>query len=217
MEKETGKSLKVFRSDGGGEFTSGAFKAFLDEKGIKREVTNAYTPQENGISERANRTLNNIARSMMADAKEVLRAKSLPLNLWSHAVRHAAWIKNRIPSRSLEPFSTPFQSYYGRIPTLATLRLFGCKAYAHTPKIDQTKFGERTVECIHVGFTEDKKAYTLYSRERRRLFESRDVEFEEGEDRERVQMDDDSGGEEYETEVNDDNGIPEGVKVTEDH
>ena len=34
-EKETGKSLKVFRSDGGGEFTSGAFKAFLDEKGIK--------------------------------------------------------------------------------------------------------------------------------------------------------------------------------------
>ena len=97
-EKETGKSLKVFRLDGGGEFTSGAFKAFLDEKGIKREVMNAYTPQENGVSECANRTLNNITRSMMADAKEVLQAKSLPLNLWSHAVRHAAWIKNRIPS-----------------------------------------------------------------------------------------------------------------------
>ena len=87
----------------------------------------------------------------------------------------------------------------------------------HTPKIDQTKFGECTIECIHIRFVEDKKAYTLYSCERRRLFELRDVEFEEGEDRERVWMDDDSGGEEYETEVDDDNGIPEGEEVTEDH
>ena len=100
-EKETGKSLKVFQSDGGGEFTSGAFKAFLDEKGIKREVTNAYTPQENGVSECANQTLNNLAHSMMADAKGVLQVKLLLPNLWSHAVCHAAWIKNHIPSQSL--------------------------------------------------------------------------------------------------------------------
>ena len=61
-EKETRKSLKMFQLDRGGGFTSGAFKAFLDEKGIKQEVMNAYTPQENGISECTNQTLNNIAR-----------------------------------------------------------------------------------------------------------------------------------------------------------
>ena len=149
--------------DMGGEFTSGAFKAFLDEKGIHQEVTNAYTPQENGVSEHANQTLNNLTHSMMANVKEVLQAKSLLLNLWSHAVHHAVQIKNCIPLQSLGPLSTPLQSYYGKIPRLATLSLFSCKAYAHTPKIDQTKFGECTIECIHIGFMEDKKAYRLYS------------------------------------------------------
>jgi len=131
-EKETGKSLQIFRLDGGGEFTSNAFNTYLSENGIKRETTNAYTPQENGVSERANCTINNLARSMMADAKEVLKAKSLPLNLWSQAVRHAVWIKNRIPSHSLNSKITPYQSFHGKKPTLSTLRLFGCKAYAHT-------------------------------------------------------------------------------------
>ena len=51
-------------------------------------------------------------------------------------------------------------------PNLVTLHLFGCKAYAHTLKVGQTKFGEWTTECVHVGFMEDKKVYLLYNRER---------------------------------------------------
>ena len=97
-EKEMGKSLKILRTDGRGEYTSGAFNAYLAEHGIKHEVTNVYTPQENGVSECTNRTINNLAHSMMADAKEVLEYKSLPLSLWSQAIRHAVWIKDCIPS-----------------------------------------------------------------------------------------------------------------------
>src|SRR5258708_23089515 len=64
-----------------------------------------------------------------------------------------------------------YQAYFGRKPSLATLQLFGCKAYAHTLKIDQLKFTECTIECIHVGFAEEKRAYLLYSQDKRQLFE----------------------------------------------
>ena len=59
-EKETSKSLKILHMDGGGEYTSTAFSSYLAENGIKCELTNAYTPQENGVSEHANHTLNNL-------------------------------------------------------------------------------------------------------------------------------------------------------------
>jgi len=60
-EKETSKSLKILHTDGGGEYTSSAFNTFLAKNGIKRETTNPYTPQENGVSEWANCTINNLA------------------------------------------------------------------------------------------------------------------------------------------------------------
>ena len=162
-EKETGKSLKVLCTDGGGEYMLQAFSDFLSSCRVKHEVTNMYTPQENGVLEHANCTINNLVRSMIADAKEALNAKALPLALWSQAVHHAVWIKNYIPSCSLNQKTTPYQEYLGERPNLVTLHLFGCKAYAHVPKVDQTKFGEHTVECVHVGFAEKKKAYLLYN------------------------------------------------------
>src|SRR6266436_9600230 len=61
-EKETGKVLKILRTDGGSEYTSNTFSTYLADNSIKHELTNAYTPQENGVSECANRTLNNLAR-----------------------------------------------------------------------------------------------------------------------------------------------------------
>ena len=60
-EKETGKSVKILCTDGGGEYTSTAFGQYLAENGVKHELTNAYTLQENGVSKCANHTLNNLA------------------------------------------------------------------------------------------------------------------------------------------------------------
>ncbi len=131
-EKEMGKSLKILHTDGGGEYTSSTFNAYLAEHGIKHEVTNAYTPQENGVSECANWTINNLTCSMMANMKEVLKSKSLPLSLWSQAVRHVVWIKNCIPSQSLNQETTPYQEYFGKKPNLVTLCLFGCKVSCST-------------------------------------------------------------------------------------
>src|SRR5260370_41216173 len=68
---------------------------------------------------------------MIADAKEVLKFKSLPLSLWSHAIHHAAWIKNHTFIQSIDSKITLYQAYFGKHQSLYTLCLFGCKAYAH--------------------------------------------------------------------------------------
>src|SRR5258708_2368259 len=86
-EKETDQTLKILCTDSGGKYTSNNFSTYLAEHGIKCELTNAYTLQENSISEWANQTLNNLTHSMIANVKEVLQAKSLPSSLWSQAVR----------------------------------------------------------------------------------------------------------------------------------
>jgi len=184
VEKETGKVLKILHTDGGGKYTSNIFSTYLANNGIKCKLTNVYTPQENGVSEHANRTLNNLTWSMIANTKEVLQKKSLPTSLWSHAIHHAAWIKNQVFTHSLDSNITPYQAYFKRKPSLTTLQLFGCKAYMHTLKVDQSKFTECTIECIHVRFVEEKRAYLLYSQDKRQLFESQDVEFEEVEGQE---------------------------------
>src|SRR5258708_37870926 len=153
-KKETGKSLKILHMDGGGEYTSSAFNTFLAENGIKREVTNPYTPQENGVSEWANHTINNLAHSMIANAREVLKAKALPPALWSQAVQHVVWIKNHTLTQSLNSKIIPYQSYFGKPPSLAMLCLFGCKAFVHVLKTDQTKLGECSIESQDVEFEE---------------------------------------------------------------
>ena len=64
-EKQSGKKLKILRTDGGGEFNSREIEAFCTDKGILHEVTTPYTPQQNGVVERRNRTIMNIVRSML--------------------------------------------------------------------------------------------------------------------------------------------------------
>ena len=102
---------------------------------------------------------------------------------------------------------TLYQEYFGKKPNLVTLHLFGCKAYVHTPKVDQTKFGECTIECVHIRFAQEKKAYLLYNREHCQLIESCDVEFKEIDAQEHVTVELDS----------DNSGDPEGGQRQVDH
>jgi hypothetical protein len=69
VEKETGISIKGLRTDRGGEFTSKEFAEFCELHGIKRQLTAAYTPQQNGVAERKNRTIMNMVRSLLNSRK----------------------------------------------------------------------------------------------------------------------------------------------------
>ncbi|PNX67188.1 copia-like retrotransposon, partial [Trifolium pratense] len=64
VENQCSKRIKILKTDGGDEYTSRRFESFCEENGIEHEVTTPYTPQHNGLAERRNRTILDMARCM---------------------------------------------------------------------------------------------------------------------------------------------------------
>ncbi|MCO5603945.1 hypothetical protein L7F22_058102 [Adiantum nelumboides] len=153
VENETGCKVQTLRTNQGGEYMSAAFKDFLGKKGIKHQCTMPYTPQQNGVAERKNMSLMEMARCM-------LKAKSLPHKLWMEAVACVAHVLNRCPTRALKTI-TPYESWYDRIPSINYLRVFGCLAYAHIPQQLRGKLDDKAVKCIFVGYSSGSKGYRL--------------------------------------------------------
>ena len=104
---ETGLKVKALRSDGGGEYMARHVQQFLEDRGIRHEMTTADTPQHNGVAERLNRTLLDKTRAMLSDA-------NLPKSYWLEALCYAVVLHNVSPSKSLG--TTPTEEYTGMKP-----------------------------------------------------------------------------------------------------
>ena len=120
VENQRGKKIKFLRSDRGGEYLSHEFSEHLRDCGIVPQPTPPGTPQRNGVSERRNRTLLDMVRSMMS-------LTDLPLSFWGYALETAAFTLNRAPSKSVE--TTPYELWIGKRPNLSFLKIWGCDAY----------------------------------------------------------------------------------------
>ena len=107
VQNQLGKTIKFLRSDRGGEYLSHEFGDYLKQCGIVPQLTLLGTPQWNGVSERRNRTLLDMLRSMMSQA-------DLPLSFCGYALETAAFTLNRIPSKSVE--KTPYEIWTGNVP-----------------------------------------------------------------------------------------------------
>ena len=90
MDKTTGEQIKALRSDRGGEYLSNKFRDYCEEHGIRRFYTAPYTPQQNGVAERKNRTIVDMTRSM-------LKTKGMPKEFWAEAVMCSVYVQNRCP------------------------------------------------------------------------------------------------------------------------
>ena len=117
FERQSGRKLKVLRTDGGGEYVSKHFDMLREKEGIIHEVVPPYTPQQNGTIERKNRTIMNMVRS-------ILKGKILPKEFWGEAVSTASYILNRCPTKKLEGV-TPEECWSGVKPSLSHLKVFG--------------------------------------------------------------------------------------------
>ena len=95
VEKESEKSIKILRTDGGGEYTSMSFEEFYSNEGISHEVTSPYALQYNGLAERRNITILDMARSM-------LKKKNMPHMFWGGAVSTVTYILNKCPTKKLK-------------------------------------------------------------------------------------------------------------------
>ena len=115
VEKQSGRQIKVLRSDRGKEYNSREFDQFCEDEGIERQLTTAYTPQQNGVSKRKNCMVMEMARSM-------LKEKGLPNTFWAEAVHTAIYILNRCPTKDVTN-KTPIKAWRGRNPSGRHLRV----------------------------------------------------------------------------------------------
>nr|GEV72486.1 ribonuclease H-like domain-containing protein [Tanacetum cinerariifolium] len=106
------------RCDNGGEFKNKEMNEFCTKKRIKREFSNARTPQQNGVAEKRNRTLIEAAKPMLADAK-------LPVTFWVEAVNNACYVQNRVLVNKFHN-KTPYELFNSKTPAIGFLRPFGC-------------------------------------------------------------------------------------------
>ncbi|CAG4987165.1 unnamed protein product [Colias eurytheme] len=166
VEKQTQKSIKILRTDNGGEFCSTEFESFLDKEGIVHQKTNPHTPEQNGLCERLNRTVVERARCLLFDAK-------MEKKFWAEAVNTAVYLRNRTLASGLQ--KTPYELWCGRKPNLDHIRVFGSPAMVHVPKINRTKWDKKAEKYILLGFAENTKGYRLYNPRTKKITTSRDV------------------------------------------
>ena len=169
VKNKFSSTIGTLRSDNGGEYFSKPFETYLKANGILHQSSVPYTPQQNGVAERMNRTLQDSARTMRIGA-------NLSKRYWGYAVKCAAFVRNMCPSASTRR-KAPIELLEGIVPKLDELHVFGCVCYVHVPKEKRKKLDPKAIKCIFLGYSETSKGFIVQSTESARLFTSRDVKF----------------------------------------
>jgi len=150
-ELEIGTKTKTLRSDGGGEYNSEAFNDFCKSEGIKRQLTLAYTPQQNGVVERKNKVIVEHARAMLI-------GRNVPRSFWAEVVSTMVYLHNINPIVALDNL-TPKETLYKTKPKIYHLRVFDHACYVHIPKEKRKKLDDKAIRCIFVGYSTHRKGY----------------------------------------------------------
>jgi transposase InsO family protein len=176
--------VKKIRSDNGFELKNLEVEEYLEEEGIKHEFFAPYTPQQNGVVERKNRTLIDMARMMLGEFKT-------PEQFWSEAMNTACHAINRLYLHRLLK-KTSYELLTGNKPNVSYFRVFGSKCYILVKKGRHSKFAPKAVEGFLLGYDSNTKAYRVFNKSSGLVEVSSDVVFDEtnGSPREQVDLDD---------------------------
>ncbi|GJV59627.1 putative ribonuclease H-like domain-containing protein [Tanacetum coccineum] len=158
-----------FRCDNRGEFKNREMDEFYTKKGIKREFSNARTPQQNGVAERRNRTLIEVTRTMLVDAK-------LPVTFWAEAVSTACYVQNMVLVNKCQN-KTPYELFNGRSPAIGFLRPFGCHVMILNALDHLGKFDAKGDEGYFVGYSLSSKAFRVFNKRTKKVEENLHEDF----------------------------------------
>ena len=163
-------SLRAIRSDNGTEFKNCSFEHFCAEKGIDHQFSSPYVPQQNGVVERKNRTLVEMARTMLDEFQT-------PRKFWAEAISTACYVSNRVFLRS-KLGKTPFELRFEHRPNVSHFRVFGCKCFVlKSGNLD--KFEARSTDGIFLGYAAHSRGYRVLVLETNRIIETCEVTFDE--------------------------------------
>lgn len=169
VETQLGKTIKSFQTDNGREYCNREFDTLLADYGIERRLTVPRTPQQNGVAERMNRTLLDMARCLLLQS-------GLPSTFWAEAVATACHIRNRCPTSTLEGI-TPYEKWTGSLPSLNHMRVFGSTVYVLDKDSSKDKFDPRSNKGIFVGYPRESKGYRIWLLDSKKIVVARDVKF----------------------------------------
>lgn len=172
VKRQTGNLIKILRSDNGKEYVNKDMTDYLQKNGIVHELSAPYAHEQNGKSEREIRTITESARSM-------IHAKNVPIELWAEAVSTAVYVLNRIISKHSQLGITPYEQWFGKKPSIHHMKIFGAAAYMHVPKELNKKWDPKSKKMIFVGYHQNSSNYRLWDPEKRRIFISTNVKFDE--------------------------------------
>lgn len=166
--------IQTLKTDNGKEFFNSTLGTYLIQHGIIHLSSCVDTPQQNGVAERKNRHLLEVARSLMF-------ATHVPKIFWGDALLTAAYLINRMPSKVLK-FQTPCQTLLQLFPHTRFIsfidpKVFGCTAFVHLHSQHLSKLDPKSVKCIFIGYSSHQKGYKCYSPATRKIYNSMDVTF----------------------------------------
>ncbi|KAG7588726.1 Integrase catalytic core [Arabidopsis suecica] len=165
--------IKILRTDNGGEYTSTKLKTHLEKCGILHQTSCPYNPQQNGVAERKNRHLMEVARAMLFE-------KHMPKRFWGDAVLTSCYLINRLPTRILNDQS-PFQVLNNQSPNIDHLKVFGSVCFVFVPGDLRNKLEPKSTKCVFIGYSTTQRGYKCYAPVMNRYYVSRDVKFMEDE------------------------------------
>ncbi|CAN1216395.1 Retrovirus-related Pol polyprotein from transposon RE1 [Linum perenne] len=165
------KTVKMFRSDPGGEFTSTTLHAFYRQHGILFQQSCPGVSEQNGLVERKHRHILDLTRAILIQSQ-------VPPQFWVEAIRTVVYLVNRQPTLVLNNLS-PFEVLFSRPPDYSRLRVFGCTCFVLLPKKDRTKLSPKTARCVFMGYTDHHKGYLCYDPHQRRIYTAYHVIFQE--------------------------------------
>jgi len=155
VQNEKSSNIITVRSDHGGEFENASFKTFFDENGIKHNFSCARTPQQNGVVERKNRTLQEMARTMLNES-------NVENYFWAEAINTSCYILNRVSIRKVLN-KTPYELWKNIKPSISYFHIFGCYCYILNNKEKLGKFDPKSDKAIFLGYSTTSKGYRVYN------------------------------------------------------
>jgi hypothetical protein len=164
---QMGRTVKRLHMDGGTEFINATVKAECQRLGIVQSWPAPRSPALNGVAERGERTIKDIARTLIARAHA-------PQKVWRSAFAHAVYVWNRTyisPTTGI----TPYEAMTQRKPSVKHLGVFGCDAFYHVEKSERTTMEPKAQECIYLGHDTKQNCARVYCLRARKVLLRRDV------------------------------------------
>ncbi|KAJ4719034.1 Retrovirus-related Pol polyprotein from transposon TNT 1-94 [Melia azedarach] len=142
-------------------FMNNKSQAFSCFKKFKSLAETQSGVKQNGVCERKNRTLLEMARSMMHE-------KNLPKKFWAEAVYTSVYLQNRLPTHAIEG-KTPIEAWSGLKPSVGHLKVFGSVCYVHVPDVKRDKLSKKASKGIFLGYSSQAKGYRIFDLETKKI------------------------------------------------